>query len=109
MLCFTILVTPVIYLAVCLINLKFPDAANWKLAWNRQMFFGTWIKLVNETYLFLGLCAILNCRYLSFDTYGDVFNSLCAIICAVVINLFPFFVIVFYNIYKNYEKVINDD
>jgi len=107
--CFTILITPIIYLAVYLIHLKYPDANKLKVTWNRQMFFGTWIQLVNETYLFLGVCAILNCKYLSFDTYVDVLNSICAISCAIVINVFPFFVIIFYNIRKNYEKVLNED
>ncbi len=110
MLCFTIFVTPVIYLVVLLMkHIKFIDVEKLKLTWHREMFFGTWIKLINETYLFLGVCAILNCKYLSFDTYGDVLNSLCATFCAIVINVFPFFLIIFYNIHKNYEKVKSDN
>lgn len=73
------------------------------------MFFGSWIKLVNETFLFLGVCAVLNCKYLSFDTYGDIVNSIFAIFCAIVINVFPFFVLIFFNIRKNYDKVLNND
>lgn len=109
MLCFTVFTTPLIYLVVLLIHFKCPNADKTKIFWNREMFFGTWIKLVNETYLFLGLCAFLNCRSLEFDSYGNILNSLCAIFCALVVNLFPLFVIIFYNIRKNYDKIFNNE
>lgn len=73
------------------------------------MFYGSWITLINETYLFLSVCAMINCQYLKFDTYGNAINSLCAILCSIVITVFPFFFIIFYNLPKNYQKVLNSD
>jgi hypothetical protein len=73
------------------------------------MFYGNWIKLINETFLFLGVCAMINCQYLKFDTYGNVINSLSALLCSIILVAFPFFIIVFFNIPKNYLKVLNRD
>ena len=52
---------------------------------------------------------MINCQFLKFDSYGNAFNSICAIICGTVLIFFPFFVIIFYNLAKNYEKVLNGD
>lgn len=52
---------------------------------------------------------MLNCLFLQFDTYGNIINSLCAIVCNIVINAFPIYVIVFYNRRENYERVSNND
>lgn len=73
------------------------------------MFYGSWIQLIYETYLFLGVCAMINCYYLKFDTYGNFINSLCALLCSFVLITFPIFVIIFYNIPINYKKVLNRD
>ena len=69
------------------------------------MFWNNWIQFYNETYLFLGVCVALNLYYFRFDSFGNAVNSLSAAILGTMIILFPFFVIVFYNLPKNYKKI----
>ena len=69
------------------------------------MFWNNWIQFYYETYLFLGVCVALNLYYFRFDSYGNTINSLSAAILGTMIIIFPFFVIVFYNLPKNYEKI----
>lgn len=73
------------------------------------MFWNNWIQFYNESYLFLGVCAALNYYYLHFDSYGNTINSVCAAIFGTIIIIFPFFVIVFYNLPKNYRKIKNNE
>lgn len=73
------------------------------------MFFGNHIQFINETFLFLGVCVALNMQYLSFDSSGDTVNSLITIFVGILIISFPFFVIVFYNLPKNYQKIEQND
>lgn len=73
------------------------------------MFYGNHIAFMNETFLFLGVCVALNTRYFSFETYGDTVNSFLTIIFGILILTFPIFVIVFYNLPKNYKKMLNND
>ena len=113
MLCLTIFITPLIYIGILILHSRSPQDAecmkDLKQSWNRKLFYGSWIKLINETYLFLGLCAMINCQYIKFDTYGNAINSLFAILCSIVLNVFPFFLFIFYNLPKNYEKIKNRD
>ncbi len=102
LLCLTIFITPALYLLVLCCQAKLPKyMKKYKLSITRQMFFGSWIQLLNETYLFLGVCAMINCSILTFDSAGNTINSLIALFCAILINGFPLFVIIFYNIPKN--------
>jgi len=73
------------------------------------MFYNNWIQFYYETYLFLGVCAGLNFYYFKFDGYGNSINSLLALFFGVVIVIFPFFVIVFYNFPKNKIKIKKND
>jgi len=73
------------------------------------MFWNNWIQFYNETYLFLGVCAALNYYYFRFDSYGNIINSVCAGMFGSIIIVFPFFVIVFYNLKQNYQKIKNND
>ena len=69
------------------------------------MFFNNWITFINETYLFLGMCAAINFYYLYFDTYGNIANSALSIFFGTVILLFPLYVIIFYSSQKNYALI----
>jgi hypothetical protein len=71
----------------------------------RMMFYNNWIQFFYETYLFLGVCAALNFYYLKFDTYGNAINSLVALFFGLILVIFPFFVIVHYNLPKNKVKI----
>ena len=69
------------------------------------MFFNYWIMFTNESYLFLGVCIFLNFNYFHFDSYGNALNSVISVILALGIVFFPFFVILFYNLKSNIEKI----
>jgi hypothetical protein len=71
------------------------------------MFFNYWIGFVNETYLFLAVCAALNLYFLQFDTYGDAINSCLTWLFGSVLLLFPFFVGTFYNLPKSFERILS--
>ena len=71
-----------------------------------MMFFNYWVGFINETYLFLAVCAGLNVHYLRFGHYGDAINSSIALIFGSLIILFPIFVGIFYNISRNYTKIV---
>ena len=73
------------------------------------MFYNYWIGFINETYLFLAVCAGLNFYYFSWNTYGDAINSLIALFVGLIIVTFPFFVAVFYNMKRSYERIIQND
>lgn len=77
-----------------------------KQIFNRLMFYNYWIGFINETYLFLAVCALLNYQFLSFRSYGDGINSLLSVFFGVVLALFPLFVAVFYNTPRNLTKII---
>ena len=73
------------------------------------MFFNNWITLINETHLFLGMCAALNFYYLYFNNYGNIFNSSLSIFFGTIILLFPLCIVVFYSGKKNYALIQKDD
>lgn len=73
------------------------------------MFMNNWIAFINETYIFLGVCAAINYHYLHFDTAGNAFNSLLTIFFTVVIFVFPFFVAVWYSRKENYKLILSED
>jgi hypothetical protein len=73
------------------------------------MFYNNWIQLINETYIFLGLCVALNFYYFYWDNYGNVINSFCASLFGSLIIMFPFFVIVYYNLPTTKLKIKNGD
>ena len=73
------------------------------------MFYNNWIQFFYETYLFLGVCAGLNFYYFKFDGYGNSINSLIALFIGVIIVIFPFYVIIFYNLPKNKIKINKND
>ena len=73
------------------------------------MFYNNWIQFFYETYLFLGVCAALNFSYFKFDSDGNSINSLLALFFGLIIVVFPFFVIVHYNLPKNKKKIIKNN
>jgi hypothetical protein len=73
------------------------------------MFYNYWVGFINETYLFLAVCAGLNFYYFKWTTYGDVVNSFIALLVGSVIVVFPCFVAIFYNLKKNYERILARD
>ncbi len=73
------------------------------------MFFNNWIQLINETYLFLGVCVALNSFYFYFNSFGNAINSSWMIIFAFTTLSFPFFVLLFYTRPKNFEKILEND
>ncbi len=107
-LCWTIFIAPMgwifapIVIAVCK-----GEFAHLKVKFNRLMFFNYWIGFVNETYLFLAVCAALNLYFLQFDTYGDTINSCLTLLFGGVLVLFPFFVGTFYNLPKSFERILS--
>ena len=80
-----------------------------KEKWSNMMFFNGWITFFNETYLFLALCACLNCCYLKFGSFGDVTNSLLTLICCVLIIALPLFTAIFYNVERNFKLIRKKD
>lgn len=69
------------------------------------MFFNNWFQLINETYVFLGVCAALNFYYFYWDNYGNAINSLCSILFGSLLVLFPFFIILYYNLPESKRKI----
>jgi hypothetical protein len=70
------------------------------------MFYNYWIGFVNESYLFLAVCAGLNLFNFSWNTYGDAINSFLALFSGSILIVFPVFVGGFYTLKSNYEKII---
>jgi hypothetical protein len=68
----------------------------------RWLKYGFWISFLDETYLFLLVCASLNLRsYFEWHTIGDAINSLLALLFGVILVVFPVFVALFYRTDKN--------
>ena len=73
------------------------------------MFFNYWVGFLNETYLFLAVCASLNLFYLRWSAYGDALNSSIALFFGILILAFPLFIAVHYNLPNNYKKITQRD
>ena len=71
-----------------------------------MMFFNSWLTFINETYLFLGVCAALNMSYFYFNSPGNTFNSLLSCLFGGIIIVFPFFFIIYYNLPQVYSQVV---
>ncbi len=68
----------------------------------RWLQYGFWISFLDETYLFLLVCASLNLRnYFEWHTVGDAINSLLALLFGLILVVFPVFVAIFYRTEKN--------
>ena len=65
------------------------------------MFFNYWLGFLNETYLFLAVCAGLNLTYFRWNTYGLSINTTLAIVFGVLLVLLPFFTAIFYSSARN--------
>ncbi len=103
-LCPTILILPVLWFSILLLYFcvsKQRFGAVWNKI-NNMMFFNYWIGFINETYIFLGVCASLNAIYYNrFDTTGNVlFTVLSILICAVIL-LFPVYIKIFFSLKRN--------
>jgi hypothetical protein len=108
--CWTIFIAPIGYALAPLIVYVFRGEFSFlKLKFNRMMFFNYWIGFLNESCLFLAVCAGLNLFNFKWGTYGDAINSLLALFFGGVIIVFPFFVAVFYNLSKNYKRILSRD
>jgi hypothetical protein len=83
--------------------------ANRKKKYHRSMYFDYWVSFFNDTYLFLAVCVLINLNYFKWPSYGDAVNCLLALSFGSVIVLFPFFVLIFYNLGKNYNKILKLD
>lgn len=66
------------------------------------MFWNYWVGFLNETYLFLAVCSLLNYKYYAFDSFGNATNSLVSGFFGIVLASFPFFVGYFYTTPKNF-------
>ncbi len=73
------------------------------------MYFNYWVGFINETYLFLAVCAGLNLLYFRWATYGDAINSFLALFFGLIILVFPFFVAIFYSLPRNYARILGND
>lgn len=74
------------------------------------MFYDFWIGFFDETYLFLMICSGLNLRYcFKWQSGGERFNSLVALVFGILLMIYPFFVSIFYNLKKNYERIEDRD
>jgi hypothetical protein len=96
-------------LSPLIVAISMGSLAHLKQTLNRLMFWNNWLHFFNETYLFLGVCAALNYYYFEFNNYGNTINSVCALFFGSILIIFPFFVIVFYNLPKNYKKISKND
>lgn len=74
-----------------------------------NMCYNAWIQLINETFLFAGTCAAVNISYLYFNSYGNVINSLIALLVCVIILVFPVVLLCLYLPQKNYDKILQGD
>ena len=60
-LCGLLFITPIGWLSASLLNLLNKSIFGWiEKYWNKRMFFNDWIGFFCETFLFLGMCAVLN-------------------------------------------------
>jgi hypothetical protein len=99
-------VTPLVWAATpIVVAISRGELRHLKTTVSRQMFYNNWIQFFYETYLFLGVCAGLNFYYFKFDSYGNTINSLLALFFGTIIVIFPFFVIIYYNLPKNKLKI----
>ena len=106
-LCWTIFVAPTAWAcAPLIVALCQGEYSYLKVKFNRMMFYNYWIGFVNETYLFLAVCAGLNLYYFRWGTYGDALNSLIALISGLTVVAFPLFVAIFYSTPKNFDKIL---
>jgi hypothetical protein len=87
------------------------EKLTWILKFSRDWLqYDFWISFFDESYLFLMVCAGLNMRYyLKWQEGGDAANSLLSLLFGFVLVIFPFFVAIFYNLEKNYERIWKDD
>jgi hypothetical protein len=75
-----------------------------------MMFWNSWIKFLNETYLFLGVCVALNLGwFFKFDTFGNALNSLISVFFGSLLLIFPFFIPAFYGASKFARKIKTKD
>jgi hypothetical protein len=104
--CWTIFLGPLAYIAapvvVCVCKGQF---AFLKTKANQFMFFNYWIGFFNETFLFLAVCAGLNFWYFKFSNAGEGFNSLLALLFALILASYPFFVGIFYTRKNNLNRI----
>jgi hypothetical protein len=69
-----------------------PKYKKFKQKFTDTVFFNKTFAFFNETYLLFAMCASLNMHYLLWNTWGNVTNSLFAILLLVAVVLFPFIV-----------------
>ena len=96
----------VVYLTKGRTNICWYDISRIKQRSERWLWFGFWISFLDETYLFLLVCASLNLHeYFEWHAYGDAINSLLALLLATILVVFPLFVATFYSKKVNQEKI----
>ena len=96
-LCWTIFIAPVGWaFASLIVSFTKGQFIGVRAKFNRLMFYNYWIGFLNETCIFLAVCAALNLVYFKWHTYGEAVNSLVALIFGLALILFPFFVGIFY-------------
>jgi hypothetical protein len=106
MLCWTLFVTPLLYLGTFVFVACYgQELDHLKEKMSRKMFFNNWIQFLNETYIFLGVCVALNFYYFCWDSYGNALNSLSAAFFGLLLVLFPFFIILYYNLPNSKLKI----
>ena len=110
MLCWTLFVTPLLYIGTFVfVACCGKEFNHLKEKMSRKMFFNNWIQFLNETYIFLGVCVALNFYYFCWDSYGNALNSFCAAFFGLLLVLFPFFIILYYNLPNSKLKMKSRD
>ena len=110
MLCWTLFVTPLLYLGtIAFVAFCGKEYRHLKEKMNQKMFFNNWIQFLNETFIFLGMCVALNFYYFSWDSFGNGLNSFCSVIFGLLIVLFPFFIILYYNLPQSKINITKKD
>ena len=62
-----------------------------------MLFFDKTFFFINEAFLFLSMCGLLNLHYFKWDSFGNVINSSCALTIVCIIVTFPFTVAMLYQ------------
>ena len=76
----------------------------------RWLQYGFLISFIDESYLFLLVCAGLNVgNYFEWSEGGSAFNSVLALFCALAVVIFPVYVALFYSHIKNYDQIKKRD
>lgn len=84
------------FIVSAVIKLWLPRFHFFRMRLTNYLFFNKTFDFINETYLLLAMCSCLNLTELHWDSYGQIINSVLAVILLVVVATFPTFIYFFY-------------